>query len=238
MKPDNDGMNNVNKNASPSRRKFIQKASAGVALTALVSQPARASICSISGFASVSPSGQVRHGDEECGYSHGAWKNPESGNGAGSRGNWYQTGIAPHPRMPDPNNSKKLIYKSDTQDSPYDTIPGQPYAGDPNDYNDDPKATFWEDVGFYSPVGSDTYGKTFYEVINMDGTIHSEAAKVLLNSIYLGWDNPYDPRIAPNDVIGLYNAYESGAPSYTTSTGAIIDFSVVDVPDFFAQAQH
>lgn len=106
--------------AKSSRRKFITRAGAVAPVLMLSSRSALAATCNISGFQSVNPSGLARHYVDGCGgFSPGAWKTPDGGNGQGTgggngqgngqgggsqgdgnRAQWWQAGCTPNPRPP------------------------------------------------------------------------------------------------------------------------------------------
>lgn len=208
-----------------SRRRFLAKAglvSAPAVLT-MVSKPALGAVCNISGFTSVSPSGVVRHEVQGCGgFSHGAWKKPDqgNGNGDGNRSHWYAAGIAPNPR--------------NTGNPAYATSPGNPISAAPNVPSQDPPATLFSAV--FTHV---TDSRTFEEVIEDNGSFDQFAAQTLLNALYFGWGTGVEAsKISPLDVVYLHEAYVKGWSSFTSESGNEINIDGIDVKAFFENTQH
>lgn len=83
------------------RRRFTRAGLAAPVILTLANRPAFGAICTVSGFTSYSPNNPsgVRHVVSGCGgYSPGAWKKPDAGNGDGSRSQWIAAGYHPNPR--------------------------------------------------------------------------------------------------------------------------------------------
>lgn len=211
-----------------SRRKFLTKAGvvAPVVVT-LTSKPAFGKVCNISGFASASPanvSGTARHQVQGCGgFSHGAWKKPDhgNGNGDGNRSHWYATGVAPDPRDgADPSNSK--------------SVPGVPIGADPDVESEDPPATEFREV--FTHMMNDV--RTFEEVVSANGSFDQFAAQTFLNAVYFGWGSDPD-KISPVDVIELHKAEVYMWTSVTLpSSGKTVSLVGVDIKAFFENTQH
>lgn len=84
-----------------SRRRFTRAGVAAPIILTLANRPAFGAICTVSGFASFSPNNPsgVRHKVDGCGgYSPVGWKNPDAGNGDGSREDWIAAGYFANPR--------------------------------------------------------------------------------------------------------------------------------------------
>lgn len=215
----------VKSNNTFSRRQLLGKAAVGAPLVlTLASKPALGAVCNISGFASVSPSGVVRHTTDSCGgYSHGAWKNPDQGNGNsngdGNRADWYTAGIAPNPRVGTGNMSSEAP-------------PGVTITADPSDSALDPPATLFSDVFTH-----DTTSRTFEDVINQNGSFDQFAAETYLNALFFGWGMDAS-KISPIDVIGLHHAGVEGLTTYVNSNGTSVNLVNIDIKAFFENTQH
>lgn len=212
-----------------SRRKFLTKAGvvAPVMLT-MANKPAfGATVCNISGFTSVTPSGMKRHTMQSCGgYSHGAWKNPDNGNGNGdgNRQHWYDAGIAPEPR-------ERSNHPDWTGNPKFATPPGVPIISDVSKKRQDPPATMFSDV-FVHMAGD---SRTFEEVIEANGSLDQFAAQTLLNALYFGWSGD---KISPEDVILLHEAHVNGRTSFRNHAGSTVSIVGIDVKAFYESTQH
>lgn len=217
--------------AVSSRRKFLTKAgiAAPVVLT-MASKPAfGATVCNISGFASVTPSGIARHTTQSCGgFSHGAWKNPDNGNsnGDGNRQHWYDAGIAPEPRP-------RKNHPDWTGNDNFATQPGVAITSDRDKKRQDPPATMFKDV--FTHMTSDE--RTYEAVIEDNGSFDQFAAQTVLNALYFNW-GPLDKKISAPDVVKLHEAHVKGWSSFQTTAGNTVDLTGIDIKAFFESTQH
>lgn len=92
----------VDANSNVEKRRSVLK-KMGISIPAIITLSSRpaygAGFCSLSGFASVNPSGVLRHANQHCnGFSQGAWSTPYSGDG-----------VWPLGCIPNPESENKLF---------------------------------------------------------------------------------------------------------------------------------
>ena len=91
----------VSQSRNVGRRRFAKAGIAAPVVLMMSNRSAFGAVCTVSGFVSFSPNNPsgVRHQVTGCGgWSPGAWKNPDAGNGDGSRKDWKKAGYFPNPR--------------------------------------------------------------------------------------------------------------------------------------------
>jgi len=204
-----------------SRRSLLKKTIIGVPVVmTLANKPAFGAVCSLSGFQSVNPSGVDRH-DRGCGgISPGGWKeNGYKTNGDGNRNQWSAAGFDPNPRV----------------------LTSTKYKGQHGIYPDDLPGTLFFDPSAFAgatPTITVLATETLHDVLlKGTGTLEFHAIANFLNAHYFGWGNG-DGRMPAGDIRGVYLAYTSNAPTYTTSGGTIIDLNNFNLQDFFDQLYH
>tara|TARA_R110000787_G_scaffold79212_1_gene173187 strand:- start:91 stop:717 length:627 start_codon:yes stop_codon:yes gene_type:complete len=102
------------------------------------------------------------------------------------------------------------------------------YAPNPRNGND-PDATLFVDV---FGVGSE-WGTLHDAMLEYPGSLQFHAVAALLNASL-----PIPGYMSPVDVVGLYVAAYTGAPTYVTSGGALIQMADFDLKAFFDQTYH
>lgn len=200
-----------------SRRRFTGAGVGVPVVLALANRPAFGAICTPSGFVSSSPENPsgVRHVVNGCGgLSPGAWKNPDAGNGDGSRAQWIAAGYYPNPRQEGNSSPGNSGNKG-----------GGPGNGGGGNYNDPPGTLFDTAFGTAYDLG------TMHDVLlNMPGSLEFHAVAGLLNAHTFGYMEPYD-------FVGLYRAVKMGAP-YTTLSGVEVFMTESQLKDFIEQTYH
>lgn len=206
----------VVRDARLSRRRFTGAGLAVPVALSLANRPAFGAVCTPSGFVSNTPENPsgVRHVVNGCGgLSPGAWKNPDAGNGDGSRADWIAAGYFPNPRQAD-------------EDGPG----GGGKGGGPKnksflDYSDPPGTPFHMAFGTAEDIG------TMHDVLlQRPGSLEFHAVAGLLNASTFGYMEPYD-------FVGLYQAVKAGLP-YTTLSGVEVVMTESQLKDFIEQTYH
>ncbi|MEQ9462700.1 MAG: hypothetical protein RJQ10_03495 [Haliea sp.] len=199
-----------------SRRRFTGAGLAAPVILSLASRPAFGAVCTPSGFVSYAPnnpSGLRRHEAACGGFSPGAWKTPDSGNGDGSRAQWLP--FAPNPRQggnSSPGNSGRNKNKK---------------SGGGDAFTDPPGTLFFDVFGV-----NDHFGTLHDVLLDRPGSLEFHVVAALLNSTTIpGY-------MATDDVIGLYLATIYGYPSYTTVKGGVIPLAGFDLKAFIEQTYH
>ena len=195
-----------------SRRAVVKGAAAAVpAVMTMASKPALGAACNISGFTSVTPSGQQRHGtntDADCGgLSHGAWKNPDAGNGAGSRADWINIGLYPNPQD---NQDPAGTLFSAVFETP-STTPGSTLH--------------------------DVLLKTGGGLIAFE----REAVTAYLNALHFGWGTIHPEKMSPSDIVNLHYAVTGGPTTFITTNGNTVNignYSIEQLKDFLEDTHH
>jgi len=220
----------VEKGMENGRRSVLKKIGiAAPAIITLTSRPSYgAGFCSLSGFASVSPSGVIKHRNQRCGLSHGGWKTPYAGAGT------WPVGCVPNPQAQymhnySGQNGFLAAYNSATPPPgnvhPFTAariIAGTtPYNGvfDLNKY--DPRPNNWPSDLVFSLHDAMLYGDK----------VGREAATALLNAkeALVSTDPLFENfHFTEDQVISLFNDLEWGSVSFTSHS---------DVADFF-EAPH
>lgn len=187
-----------------SRRGLLSKAAIGVPLAlTLAHKPAFGAICSLSGFESVTPSGAVGSGQQTgrgCGgFSPGGWKSngfTEANGGGGPDGNRDQWLAAGiNPNPRDSNDAPGTLFFADNAFAGLATSPGV-------------------------TIGSN---ETLHDVLinHQNRKLEFHAIANFLNALYF-YPNY---RLLPQDVLGLYHAYNSTDLTYTSSNGTTVNMS-------------
>lgn len=209
-----------------SRRRFAGLGLATPVILTLANRPAFGAVCTLSGFTSYSPTNPsgVRHVESSCGgLSPGAWRNPDAGNGDGSREQWIRAGYFPNPRQAVSETSEDKVGKvkgGGKLESP-DVSGGAAY--------DDPPGTSFDEA--FGLTGSGL-GTMHDVLLNEPGTLAFHAVAALLNTSLLGYG------LSKSDVIGLYQLGAGVISSYTTASGVVISHGDLDVQGFFEQTYH
>ena len=195
-----------------SRRRFTGAGLAAPVILSLASRPAFGAVCTPSGFVSYSPnnpSGIRRHEAACGGFSPGAWKTPDAGQGDGSRAQWLP--FVPNPRQEDNASPGKSARRSRSVDT----------LADP------PGTLFFDVFGV-----NDHFGTLHDVLLDRPGSLEFHVVAALLNSTTIpGY-------MATEDVIGLYLATINGYTTYTTVQGVTIPMGGFDLKAFIEQTYH